>query len=76
CIDLTGGSGSIANDNTFGGGGGASGGTITHCITMGLSDTAIRNYGAVDADALVTGGTAVHSYCMNYVHDATDETDT
>lgn len=74
CIDLTGGSGSCANFNTFGTGGGASGGTITDCITIGVSDSTIGNRGTVEAGSVIVGGTAVKSYSMNYCHDVVDET--
>ena len=54
-----------------GGSGVTSGGTITKCISIGVSGCAIGNLGAVAATHLVTGGTAAISYVENYdAHDA------
>jgi hypothetical protein len=42
-----------------------SGGAITNCVSINTMACAIGNRGAVAASALLTGGTAAHSYCDN-----------
>jgi hypothetical protein len=42
-----------------------SGGAITNCVAINTMACAIGNRGAVAASALLSGGTAAHSYCDN-----------
>jgi hypothetical protein len=49
-----------------GGSGVADGGTITKCVSIHASGSAIGNRGAVGTGQLLTGGTASHSFCNNF----------
>ena len=57
------------NFNVFSSSGGIavtpSGGAITNCVAISTMGCAIGNRGAVAASALLSGGTAAHSYCDN-----------
>lgn len=52
-------------------GAGASGGTITKCISIGVYGCAIGNMGAVTAGKLLTGGTSAQRAVANYEAAAT-----
>lgn len=51
--------------NTFGTGGGAYGGTFTHCVHVNASGSAIGNRGTVADSLLVVGGTSDASFSDN-----------
>ncbi len=55
----------VTDFNTFHTGGGGSGGTFTHCISIHASGSAIGNRGTVADSVLVTGGTNDASFSDN-----------